>query len=285
MPNPKHLPALIKLLDDDSPVVKENVLKELASFGHTLYRELERLNISLSGDQQQRMNLLLEEHSRVWLLSAWKEWTATEDTKEKLESALSLISKFQYGQDYPFPLGMLLDRLANEFRQGTSNIDVLQLSYFLFQTKQIKGVESDYYNPLNSNLIYVIEEKRGIPISLACTYILVGDRLGLDIGGINFPGHFLARATSGKHKYIVDCYNGGRFLDESSVANLHHGPLIPLAELLKLECNVPTIVARVLRNLMNAYQQEGSIPNVQLMTELLEMTQQGESERDEGSEN
>lgn len=61
MPNPNNLPHLLKLLDDDSPVVQENVLKELASFGPSLQRELDRLHLAVGKDLQQKMTNLLEE--------------------------------------------------------------------------------------------------------------------------------------------------------------------------------------------------------------------------------
>ncbi|MGH2567190.1 MAG: transglutaminase-like domain-containing protein, partial [Bacteroidota bacterium] len=159
--------------------------------------------------------------------------------------------------------------------------DALALAHFLFKVRRLRGADSDYYNPINSNLIYVIEEKRGIPISLACVYILVGRRLKYDIEGINFPGHFLARAVSGKRSFIVDCYNGGRCLGEQEAVSWNNGPPVPITDLLPLECDALTIIARVLRNLTNAYQQEGNVNNVELMTELLEMM---ESEGEESEE-
>ncbi len=50
------------------------------------------------------------------------------------------------------------------------------------------GTETmDYGDPQNSNLVHVITRRAGLPISLACVYILVGQRMGLAIEGCNFP--------------------------------------------------------------------------------------------------
>ncbi|MGH2568567.1 MAG: hypothetical protein ACRDGA_09525, partial [Bacteroidota bacterium] len=119
MPNPDNLPHLLKLLDDDSPVVQENVLKELASFGPSLHRELSRLHIALTEDLQQKMTNLLEEYNGRWLRQAWTGWFELEDDKEKLETALSLLAEYQYGRGYPVQLKSLLDQLAQEFRKTT----------------------------------------------------------------------------------------------------------------------------------------------------------------------
>lgn len=281
MPNPKNLPHLLKLLDDDSPVVQENVLKELSSFGPSLQRELARLHIPVSEDLQQKMTNMLEEYNGRWLRQAWRSWFDKENDKEQLEIALSLLAEYQYGHGYPIQLSTLLDQLADEFRATTKKQDALSLAHFLFKVKRLKGADSDYYNPINSNLVYVIEQKRGIPISLACVYILVGARLKYDIEGVNFPGHFLARANSGKRSFIVDCYNGGRCLGEQEAVSWNNGPPVPITDLLPLECDTPTIIARVLRNLINAYQQEGNVNNVELMTELLEMMETDGEESEE----
>jgi regulator of sirC expression with transglutaminase-like and TPR domain len=271
MGNPKQLPYLIKLLDDDSPIVQESVLKELASFGPSLHRELSRMNIAISDDQQQKMHSLLEEYNRKWLLEQWPVVLEMKEEKEQLEVAMELIAEFQYGRGYPVKLATLLDGLTEEFRLTSKKQDALGLAHFLFRVKQLKGAESDYYNPINSNLVYVIEEKRGIPISLACVYLLVAHRLHFDVEGINMPGHFLARAIKGKQSYVIDCFNGGRILAENEAVSWNNGPPVPITDLLKLECTPLVILTRALRNLANAYKQEQSEENSQLMTKLFQM--------------
>jgi regulator of sirC expression with transglutaminase-like and TPR domain len=280
MPNPEQLPHLMRLLDDDSPIVQESVANELTTFGPGLERELARLNIALSEQQQKLMTGLLEGYKRKWLRESWRIWTDVEDEKQKLEKALSLIAEFQYGPSYDVKVAPLLDQLASEFSQKFSHGGVRELANYLFRIKAIHGaMPEDYYNPLNSNLVYVIEQKRGIPISLACIYILVGRRLGFDIEGINFPGHFLARAKVGKSTFIVDCFGGGRFLEERELARLNTPSPISVKDILRLECDSKTIVGRILRNLINAYKQENNESSMRLMTELLESL---DPEPDEG---
>ncbi len=284
MPNPRQLPHLLKLLDDDSPIVKESVIKELSEFGPSLDRELARQRITLSKDQQQLIAALLEEHNRTWLKEIWPSLMEIEDEKEKLETALGWIAEFQYGRAYPTRLTPLLDKLADDFESTTRKRDALTLAHFLFTKKQLRGVETEYYNPYNSNLVYVIEQKRGIPISLASIYILVGSRLDFDIEGINLPGHFLARSAVGKQNYIVDCYRGGRCLDVNDLITLNNGALLPLSDLLQLECDSDTIIARTLRNLANAYEQEKNDESATLMKELLIAVEEDGGPDEEGSE-
>lgn len=271
MPNPKHLPHLIKLLEDESDIVQQSVLDELSSFGPSLEKELRRLNIAPDADQFRTIRQRLEEHNRKWLRNEWPRWFDIEHDKLRLEAALTLLADFQNGRNYPVKLPALLNQVADEFLSTHKPAGARELSSFLFRIKGLGGAQTDYYNPLNSNLVYVLEHMKGIPISLACIYMLVGHRLGIPIEGINTPGHFLAKATIENKPYLVDCFNGGRFLDKLDLVSLNSKEPIRLENILKLECDANTIVARFLRNLVNAYQESDNSPNVAFMAELLEL--------------
>ncbi len=269
--DPEQLPYLIKLLDDDSDIVKQTVLDALSSYGSSLQRELERLNIVREPEKFRQLQGLLEEHNRAWLKKEWESWFSIEDDFQRLEAALSLLADFQNGRAYPVKLGVLLDQLAEDFTSSQPHNDARTLSNYLFKLKAFGGAHSDFYNPLNSNLVYVLEERRGIPISLVCVYILAGWRLGFDIRGINTPGHFLAKATIEGQPFLVDCFNGGRFLGASDVEALQPRSPLQLADILGMECDSEVIVARTLRNLHHAYKEAANLANANFMAELVEM--------------
>ena len=271
MPDPTQLPFLLKLLDDETPGIREKVLAELEAFGPSLQSELARLRVPPTADQTRTMRELLERRMREWLRTAWPSWFSLHDDKEQLEAALNLIAVFQLGRNYPISLTTHLDRLAQEFAASQRHGDARDLSLFLFQSEGLAGNHSDYYNPKNSNLVYVIEQKSGIPISLACVYILVGHRLGLDIEGCNVPGHFLTRAYVDGKLVIVDCFNGGMLLDEEDLSKLNNTLPLSVNDIAALECQAPTIIARVIRNLVNAYHLRNDEENKKLMTDLLQM--------------
>ncbi len=270
MPDPKQLPHLVKLLDDDSDIVRDTVLQQLESFGPTLRRELARQRVTLSSDQENLMSGLLDEHRRERLKNAWPQWKIFENDKQRLEAGLSLLAEFLSNFFVQKSLTALLDQLTMEFGQSHRKRDPLTLSRFLFHEKKLEGAsQSEYYDPQNSNLLYVIQEKQGIPISLACIFILIGYRLGLNIEGCNLPGHFLATAEHNGAKVLVDCFHGGRFIDDKDLAGLNIAVPVTMADLIKLECNADTIVARMLRNLAHSYKQLNETANMQLMTDLL----------------
>lgn len=284
MPDPQNLPYLIRLLDDDSDVVRERVLSELSAFGPFLEIELSRSNIRTNDEQRNQMRNLLGAHARRWMRDRWLEVLPITDEKHKLEHAAGLIAEFQYGPGYPAKLSPLLDRIASEYRKREAEPSVLSLASYLFKTRGLRGAESDYYNPFHSNVVYVIEEGRGNPLSLSCIYILVGWRLGLDIEGCNFPGHFLTRARTRDETFVVDCFNGGRFLEQADMFSVNKAAAEQLRGLLETTCPTQTILSRMIRNLVHAYRQEDKPENVRLFSDILQLFTPTEASEEEDPE-
>lgn len=264
-----QFPYLIKLLDDESPVVREAVIKELTALGQSLEEELAQLSEPPNANQKRVLQKILSVHHRKWLKEVWPSWFNLKGDKVKLEAALSLLAEFQYGKTYPLKLKDLLDQLSNEYETSYAEKDVFKLSHFLFKAKELKGTHQNYYNPYNSNLVYVIQEKQGIPISLVSIYILIGERLGLDIEGCNFPGHFLARVRSKDQTFLVDCFDGGRFLDQNDHLSAHTVSTQIIHDITQTPPDAMAIIARVLRNLVQAYQSSKDQENSDFMLELL----------------
>lgn len=276
MKNATQLPHLIRLLDDDSEVVQAEVAKALAAYGPWLDAELSQLEKPLDQTEKDRIGQLLRLHNHLLLKEQWETWFEVKDEKEKLEKALSILSQFQHGVTHPRSVKQLLNELAEEFLATRSICDVFELANFLFNEKGLVGSKKDFYNPLKSDLVHVIEKKEGIPISLACIYILVGKRLDLSIEGCNFPGHFLAR-VEGKEGYIlVDCFSQGQLLHEKVIAKVDSENLNKTLKVIHTPASANTIIKRVLRNLIEAYKRNEDHETSELMFELYQ-TVEGDS--------
>lgn len=92
------------------------------------------------------------------------------------------------------------------------------LTDFIHQQEGFGGNIKNYHAPENSYLNRVLETRQGIPITLALIHIGIGRELDLQVGGINFPGHFLVRYGHDK-PLIVDPFSG-RVLSETDCVNL-----------------------------------------------------------------
>ncbi|HQR38218.1 MAG TPA: transglutaminase-like domain-containing protein [Blastocatellia bacterium] len=117
-----------------------------------------------------------------------------------------------------------LDRLAaraREIASGRSPSELLDaLDATLFDEHGLHGNATDYFDPRNSFLNDVLETRSGIPISLAVIYIETGRRLGLQLEGIGFPGHFLVGHFANHDVEFIDCFNRGARLGRSDCVDL-----------------------------------------------------------------
>ncbi len=105
-----------------------------------------------------------------------------------------------------------------------------------------RGSES-YYKSENSALQSVLETGEGIPISLAMVVAGVCEAAGLEVTGINFPGHFLV-AVDGA---LIDPFVM-EVLDEAEVRERLQGRNMPASQALLPATPVGTVL-RMLNNL------------------------------------
>lgn len=74
------------------------------------------------------------------------------------------------------------------------------------------GNHDDYDDLKNANMIDVIDRRTGMPIALGILYAYIGEKAGLDIKGINFPGHFIVRLSFEGQRMLLDPFNEARIL-------------------------------------------------------------------------
>jgi hypothetical protein len=277
----KDLVHILKLLDDESAKVRTHVWETLEANLPAWEAGIRARLGEVPTDSRRKLLDLLSGRVRRGFRASWLRWRDLAGEMDRLEAALSGLSwylaegkeEWNGAEDEPprHPaLGPLLDGLAMEYRQWGSAMSPTSLAQFLFTDKGLKGAESDYYNPGNSDLVQVIEKGMGIPISLACVYMLVGHRLGFEISGCDVPEHFLTRAVEGGRDVIIDCFDGGKALEAEKLAQLERKYAPEFSRLLKSTAPTEAIVARVLRNLINAYHLAGNRQASQFMWALAE---------------
>lgn len=121
-----------------------------------------------------------------------------------------------------------IDRLADRARELAGGTDDRALAdgldSALFVEAGFHGNSALYYDPRNSFLNDVLERRTGIPITLSIVYIETGRKLGLDLFGIGFPGHFLVghRLRDGGLQ-VIDAFNRGTRLAPEDCMKLVEG--------------------------------------------------------------
>lgn len=272
MSTKNKLHYLIQLVDDDTLEVRDEVLKELRNYGISLEEEISAYSDLLTEHKLSIIQPVIDSNRRTLLKKKWKSWFRIHNENDKIEKALTLISCFHYGflDIYEFP--NMIDELSEEFLLKRQNGDELELANFLFQEKGIKGAKENYYNPFHSNPLYAIKQKRGLPITLALIYILVGGRLGFEIKGCNLPAYFLAKFQNDQDIILVDCFNGGSFFSEHDFAFFIPKTEKEISEIIHEDPSAFTIMRRVLNNLIGSYSFINDSDNRTFFSDLLKET-------------
>lgn len=140
-------------------------------------------------------------------------------------------------------------------REPADRVDAL--NRFIFVDQGFRGNREDYYDPANSYLNEVLDQRTGIPITLSIVYTEIGQRLGLPVFGVGFPGHFLVKYVGSDREILVDPFFGARLSTEQCEERLRtmYGPAARLDPSHLRPASPKEVLTRILRNLQNVYSQ------------------------------
>jgi regulator of sirC expression with transglutaminase-like and TPR domain len=270
-PTPDELNALLRLLDDETPEVRAHVTARFARCGGDISEWLSTHAHSLNDPERQLLAEMLSPPRRETLTREWIVPTggasALQEDWESFESLLRVLSDFLHdGISLRQPLSDALDLLAEEAaEEGLTTAS--ELRDFLFKESRLTASPSNYYDPSNSDLAWCIEAGTSNPLGLCLIFILVGNRLNLEIEGVNFPGHFMCRIYEDGFPLIVDCFDHGRTHLQSTL--LESPELSRLQrQLLRQSVGPGTILLRLLNNLSEALKKSGRSTDAELIQEL-----------------
>ena len=156
------------------------------------------------------------------------------------------------GMAYLDQLGQSVEK--NLPRRSISPTDSISaLRQVLARREGFRGNLDDYFHPSNSYLHRVVETKLGIPLTLALVYIFAGQRAGLEVYGLNTPGHYLA----GIGGVAFDPFHGGVVLSADDLAAKFGTERSCWANPMFMRATARDTAERMLVNLLNSYSRRG----------------------------
>jgi regulator of sirC expression with transglutaminase-like and TPR domain len=208
---------------------------------------------------------------------------ASDAPDSSLARATLLVARIEYPRLDPEPYVARLDAMGDAARRAierqtgatgdTSTLaGIKSLNDYLFDELQFVGNREHYEDPRNSCLNEVLDRRTGIPITLSVVYMEVARRAGLQVDGINFPGHFLVRCPEQKGHLIIDPFHAGALLSEHKCRLLlqkHVGNEVAFSKSLLAPATRHQIIMRMLLNLKRIYVNMRSFPQARDVTELL----------------
>ena len=168
----------------------------------------------------------------------------------------------------------VMERHASSSGDMSAQCGVKALNEYLFEELGFTGNRDKYEDPTNSCLNEVLERRTGIPLTLSIVYMEVAQRAGLQVDGINFPGHFLVRCPQALlgHQLVIDPFHSGALLSEHNCRLLlqkHVGSEVAFSRSLLQPATRNQILVRMLLNLKRIYVHMRSFPQARDITELL----------------
>ena len=179
---------LIKLLDDEDENIYGNIKERFLSHGNPSSEFLKNYsgseNILIKKRASEIISIINFEDTEKKFLNL-----LDRDDPNILEEAVFLIAKIGYpGINIKRYISQLdsMTKDIKELLEKSGSSDTLKtletlniINNYLFFEKGFKGNEENYYDPDNSFMNKVLDERKGIPVTLSILYLLITRRLEL----------------------------------------------------------------------------------------------------------
>lgn len=289
-----EIAALLQLLHDDDLEIQSHVKGRLIEIGLPALRQVNELMFFEPDDDRRKvLEEITEQIEFNGLANELKVWYKSEE-QDLLEGWL-VLSKLQISEIDRLMINrqieaIRLDAWLEMHYELTALEKIRILNHIFFKVHQFTGNESEFFSLNNNFLPTVLESKKGNPISLACLYSIVAQRLGIPVFGVNTPQHFMLAymgdeilndtSPSDRNKilktnsltktyFYIDPYHKGavyaRKVAQEYVEDLgfeiHESDFIP--------CSNVEILKRMIRNLAGSFLFQQKLDKIELLERLI----------------
>ncbi len=218
--SPSQRNALLSLLADEDPAVYRTVRERILSCGPSAAEWLRPHTVSNDPALRRRAQQIVLHFDRQAADDHFLGFCLRHGEEFDLEQGAWLFALTQYPSINVGAYQAMLDSYANElqsrFDPGADPQTLLAtINQYLFGELGFAGNEENYYDPQNSYLNCVIDQRQGNPINLSLLYLLLARRLRLPVAGIGLPGHFICRYQSSAAEIFIDPFNRGKLLSKA----------------------------------------------------------------------
>jgi regulator of sirC expression with transglutaminase-like and TPR domain len=256
---PERQKSLLRLLDDETPLVRNAVCEELQQYGKDSVAFLK----SLANDQK---NPELAKHAKLILNQIHTSDSVEEfiqfihSFNYELETGFILLDRTKYSDLEHSTICNFLDQTAQRVKElmippMSARNQCLVINRVLFHELGFRGNAEDYYNPENAFLSKVIENRKGLPIILSVIYILVAYRCNFYLEPIALPGHFMVGCFDDALPFFIDPFDKGSFKTVEDICNITQMPLDEKLLFQLTPAPVGEVLCRNCRNLVNQFHQ------------------------------
>jgi len=209
-------------------------------------------------DHAETRFLLRERYGRLLSdLKLRRDWkTLLNEEEFHFEKAVYLVSRLGdqahiHYKTFASQLDDLASGIRDRMQSASSIVEKIEiLRNYLFHELHFSGNTEDYYDPDNTYLTCVLETKKGIPVSLGVLMMLVAERCGIVLHGVNLLGHFILRLDTENDPLYIDAFNEGNFLSEEECIQILIKQGISFSPFHLARAAGLDIILRMIRNLL-----------------------------------
>jgi regulator of sirC expression with transglutaminase-like and TPR domain len=276
MMNNNEIKALVYLLDDEDGEVTQHVEQRILSLGSTAIPYLEaEWESNFNPVVQHKIEDLIHELQFSLFEERLLNW--------KNGGAMDLLEGMWILATYHYP-DLEIDKLKATIHQLYTDIWI-QFQDEMSPVEKIKRINSiffglhkfaantkNFHSPTNSMINVVLESRKGNPITLCTIYLLIAQRLNLNVYGVNLPNLFVLTYKDEDIQFYINVFNKGIVFSRSDIDHYIAQLNIKPKDLFYQPCTNLEIVQRVLRNLIFSYEKTGDQEKVKELNNLLNKT-------------
>lgn len=281
-----ELKALISLIDDPDKEIFKHIEEQLITSGPEVIPHLEAFwESSFDPLSQTRIENIIHQIQFEEIQNDIQLWML--QNSEDLLEGLLIINRYQYPnldeQKIHFQLAELRRNIWFQLIYEMNPIEKVKLlNNIIFREFGLSGNTTNYHDPQNSFISTVLETKKGNPISLACIYSIIAQKLDIPIFGINLPKHFIVaykEETDPSPLLYINVFNKGQIMKHDDIYSFLKQLNLPLNDEYILPCSNIDIIKRILRNLITAYDNVGNQQKKEEISILLNLVEEINSKK------
>lgn len=283
--NNKELDALIRLLDEPNEEVFVKIREKLVFYGLDAIPVLESAwDNSFDNTIQCRIEEIIHNIQQNHLRLEISDWSET--SHFDLLRGYFLVSRYQY-PDLDFPeinskVEIIKRDIWLELNSGLTALEKVKVvNHIIFDVYGFKGNKTNIDAPQNFFINNLLESKKGNHLSLGILYILIAQKLGIPIFGVDLPQHFVLAYVDEVHDekftvadenevlFYINPFNKGAIFTKNEIeVYINHLKLKPKISYYK-PCSNNTILQRLIESLIVTYNRLGYGDKVDELKELL----------------
>lgn len=256
-----EIESLLFLLDDPDPFVQQSVKERFYELGEQAVPLLDSFQADSKNElQKKQAGDIIHDITFTHLQEDLDELLQKGiKNRAQLEEAVLTLARFGNPtlrvRDYQKKLDHFAEMVMPHVRYKLDERKRMkQLLKFVFEDLNFVGDANDYHHPDNCLLDRVIDNRKGLPISLSLIVMFLARRLDLPFFGVNMPIHFMLTFIGEKEEILVDPFDDGAVVTyDQCYFFLKKNNIEPKPEYFQVASDYEILV-RCVRNLIHGFE-------------------------------